>query len=376
MPPTQGVSEHSFRLLVEGVKDYSIYMLDPEGRVTTWNPGVERIKGYRREEFVGQHFSRFYPPEDVDKAYRALRMAESEGTFEEEGWRVRKDGSRFWAHVVLTAIRDERGNLVGFAKVTRDLTERRRAEAERIRLAQAQEAVRLRDEFLSIASHELKTPLQNVKLQLELFGRTIDKLEDPDAKAQLVQRMKSVDRQVSRLVTISSRLIQLSTVRTGQLPMRLENLLLEPAIRAQVEALSIELSRARCEVRLTLQPGLAAQLDAPMLDEILFQLLSNAIKFGEGRPIEISGREERELVAVSIVDHGIGIAREDLQRIFGKFERAVSSENYSGWGLGLFVARQLAEAMGGSIEASSTPGRGAMFTAKFKRGDSAAGETP
>src|SRR2546430_1467484 len=130
-------AEVSFRLLVESIKDYAIFMLDPEGRVTTWNRGAELIKGYRAKEIVGRHFSRFYPPEDIQarKPERALEAATTGGRFEDEGWRVRKDGSRFWANSVLTAVRDEQGTLTGFAKVTRDLTERRRAD-EALRAAE------------------------------------------------------------------------------------------------------------------------------------------------------------------------------------------------------------------------------------------------
>ncbi|HEY6462475.1 MAG TPA: PAS domain S-box protein, partial [Polyangiaceae bacterium] len=135
-------SEVGFRLLVESVRDYAIFMLDPNGVVATWNTGAERIKGYRAEEIIGQHFSRFYPPEDVraGKCEWELEGAERDGRFEDEGWRVRKDGSRFWANVVITALRDPAGKLVGFAKVTRDLTERRSAEQERVRLEAARAA--------------------------------------------------------------------------------------------------------------------------------------------------------------------------------------------------------------------------------------------
>jgi PAS domain S-box-containing protein len=130
-------SEELFRLLVAGVKDYAIFMLDPEGRVSTWNIGAERIKGYRSEEIVGQHFSRFYPPEDIQagKPDFELKEAASEGRFEDEGWRLRKDGSRFWANVIITALRDEDGHLLGFSKVTRDFTDRKRAE-EAVRLSE------------------------------------------------------------------------------------------------------------------------------------------------------------------------------------------------------------------------------------------------
>ncbi len=132
-------SEERFRLLIEGTQDYAIFMLDPEGRVASWNPGAERIKGYRPDEIVGQHFSRFYTKEAVDSGWPAheLDVARKQGRFEDEGWRVRKDGSRFWANVIITALHDDAGNLRGFSKITRDLTERRKAE-EALRQANAE----------------------------------------------------------------------------------------------------------------------------------------------------------------------------------------------------------------------------------------------
>src|SRR5947209_866047 len=138
--PRQG--EDHYRLLVEGVWDYAIFMLDPQGHVLTWNAGAERITGYKAQEIVGRHFSVFYPPEDVarDKAGHDLQVAAAEGRYEEDGWRVRKDGTRFWANVILTALRDPEGRFVGFAKVTRDLTERKAAEET---LRQSEERYRL-----------------------------------------------------------------------------------------------------------------------------------------------------------------------------------------------------------------------------------------
>ena len=365
--PSSATQEHLFRLLVEGVKDYAIFMLDSQGRVATWNPGAERTKGYRRDEIIGKHFSVFYPPEERERSHRSLRLAESEGKFEEEAWRVRKDGSRFWAHVVLTAIR-ENGQLVGFAKVTRDLTERRKAEQERIRLARSEEAIRLRDEFLAVAAHEFKTPLQNLKLQMELLGRLVASAPSELAE-QMWAKIDAFNRQVDRLQMLNTRLLDLSALRAGQLPLRLEPVELGPAIRSQVQAMSVEFRRARCDVRMSDDPGISAVVDRSMFAVVLHALLSNACKYGESRPIDISTGACDEKVSLTIVDHGIGIAVEDLERIFGKFERAVSAENYAGWGLGLFIARQLVEQMGGSIQVTSTRGRGSRFLVTLKRAD-------
>src|SRR3712207_2984606 len=163
-------SEERFRLLVEGVRDYAIFMLDPEGRVTTWNPGAQRIKGYHEEEIVGEHFSIFYTDEDVERGHPAdeLRLAAAEGSYREEGIRVRKDGSTFWANVLITALRDGEGNLRGFAKVTRDITERKKSEKELRRLNEVlEELVKERTAQLEATLAELRSSEERYRLLVE-----------------------------------------------------------------------------------------------------------------------------------------------------------------------------------------------------------------
>src|SRR3954470_1017329 len=201
-------SEQRVRLLVENVRDYALFMLDPEGRVASWNVGAERINGYAAREIIGAHLARFYPPEDVlaGKPDLELRVATETGRFEEEGWRIRKDGTRFWANAILTAIRDANGELRGFAKVVRDLSERRKADEERLRLVQAQEAVRLRDEFLSIAAHELRTPLTALLLQRQ----SMEKARPSRGSAPAL-------RSARRLAALVKMLLDVSRIATGRL---------------------------------------------------------------------------------------------------------------------------------------------------------------
>lgn len=153
------LGEDSFRLLVNSVKDYAIVMLDPSGHVVSWNEGAERIKGWRPDEIIGEHFSRFYPPDAVQRGFPAqeLKTAAKEGKFEDEGWRMRKDGSRFWANVIITALHDKDGTMRGFAKVTRDLTERRQAE-ERIQ-QQSREIMELSTPVMQVWQGVVAAPL-------------------------------------------------------------------------------------------------------------------------------------------------------------------------------------------------------------------------
>src|SRR4051812_2306357 len=201
-------SEQRVRLLIENIRDYALFMLDTEGRVASWNVGAERINGYSAKEILGSSLARFYPPEDVlaGKPDLEMRVVRETGRFEEEGWRIRKDGSRFWANAVLTAIRDTNGELRGFAKVVRDLTERRKAEEERLHLVQAQEAVRLRDEFLSIAAHELRTPLTALLLQLQSMEKAKPGRGSPPAL-----------RSARRLASLVEMLLDVSRIATGRL---------------------------------------------------------------------------------------------------------------------------------------------------------------
>jgi PAS domain S-box-containing protein len=165
-----------YRLLVESVKDYAIFALDPDGNVLSWNEGARRLKGYEPHEIIGRHFSAFYSAEEktAGKPQRELVVAAEEGRIEDEGWRIRKDGTRFWANVVITALRDETGTLVGFAKVTRDLTERRAAEQRAINdarcLAEAEVANQAKIQFLAAMSHELRTPLNAIAGYADLIG--------------------------------------------------------------------------------------------------------------------------------------------------------------------------------------------------------------
>jgi PAS domain S-box-containing protein len=355
-------SEERLRSMIASVKDYAIYMLDPAGQVTSWNPGAELIKGYRADEIIGQHFSRFFTAEDVEKGRpaRELEIARTQGRFEEEGWRVRKDGTRFWANVVVTPIGDASNGPVGFVKITRDLTERRQAEDERVRLAQAREAVRLRDEFLSIASHELKTPL--TALQLQLRSIRVQVGTGGNGLAGRVERAMRVGERMARLVET---LLDVSRIATGQLTLTFESFNLVEVAREIIERLRESAAQAECTVSLDAHGSVEGQWDRLRVEQILTNLLSNAIKYAPGTPIEVSVTQLEDTAVLEVRDKGGGIAAEELSRIFERFERANPTPDEGGMGLGLYVAREIVEAHGGTIGAHNLPGGGAGFTVRL-----------
>lgn len=195
-----------FRLLVESVLDYAIFALTPDGTILTWNEGAQRIKGYEARDIIGRHFSMFYPEEDLkwDKPGMELRVAREEGRFEDEGWRKRKDGSLFWANVIITAVRDNAGTLVGFAKVTRDLSERRaaheRAIADARRIAAIEASSKAKTDFLAAMSHELRTPLNAIGGYAELLEMGVGGASLSPQQADYLHRVRAAQQHLLALI--------------------------------------------------------------------------------------------------------------------------------------------------------------------------------
>jgi PAS domain S-box-containing protein len=349
------------RILVEQVKDYAIFMLDARGRVRTWNGGAERIKGYRADEVIGRHFSIFYPEEDVraGKPERELAIAAAEGRIEDEGLRVRKDGSTFWASVVITALRGPGGELRGFAKVTRDITDRLRAERERLRAARLEEGTRARDEFLGIASHEFKTPITTLQLATELLLRASEREDGPLSKVQ--RRLRTMHRQTKRLGQLVQALIDVTQIAAGRLALHPEPVDLAIVVRETMVRWREALDRAECRLELHLPEHVTGFWDRARLEQVIDNLVANAVKFGPGQPVEVDVTAEDDSVRLAVRDHGIGIAPEDQRRLFERFERAVPTTHYGGFGLGLWIVRNIVQAHGGEIRVSSQPGRGSRF---------------
>ena len=541
-------SEHRLKLLIDSIREYAVFMLDPNGHIATWSPGAERIKQYRAEEIIGRHFSAFYPDEDIrsGKPQMELRVASSEGRFEDEGWRVRKDGSRFWASVVISAVRDANGALVGFSKVTRDLTDRKRAEEERVRLAvaeasqerlqflaeasavlfssldyeatldslgkllvpkhadwcsvqlldergqvqlvtvrhvdpekmdlarelqrrwpvdpksdvgvpkvlrtgqaelyeavtddvlaaasvdeeqlriarelrlrsgllvpivgrhetigvlglvaaesnrryrpddvalfeelgrragtaienarlyrQTENAVRLRDDFLSIASHELKTPLTSMQLQVSGIRRSVSRPDSLNIE-KLARRVDVIDQQLDRLTALIGGLLDVSRTTAGRLQLEIGDVDLRSTVHDAIARLRTELENAGCAISVDVDEGIVGRWDKMRLDQVITNFVTNAIKYGAGKPIDVRGRRSQRGTAIlTVADRGIGIASDDQSRIFDRFERAVSVQNYGGLGLGLWIIKEFVSAMGGAVSVESRPGEGATFTAEL-----------
>jgi len=363
-------TEESFRLMVESVTDYAIVMLDPEGRVVSWNSGAQRIKGYSAEEIVGQHFSRFYPLEDIERGapQRDLDIVTAMGRFEDEGWRVRKNGSTFWANVVYTAIRDQSGNLRGYAKLTRDLTERKRldqvlqeknAELESAKSA-AEKANRAKSDFLSSMSHELRTPLNAILG----FAQLLEAGSPPPTDAQKI-RLHQIIKAGWYLLELINEILDLALIESGKLSLSREPVaLIDVIIECQA---MIEPQAQQRNIKLTFIPfdeTWFASADRTRVKQVLINLLSNAIKYNrEHGTVEVKCIESTpERLRISVKDTGEGLAPEKLAQLFQPFNRlGQESSGEEGTGIGLVVTKQLVELMGGAIGVESTVGVGSEF---------------
>jgi PAS domain S-box-containing protein len=352
-------SEERFRLLVQSVKDYAIFLLDPAGHVATWNAGAARIEGYSADDVLGRHVSMFYDP-DTASAWRGeLATALDYGRFEGEGWCVRRDCTRFWANVVITPVFAGDSRHVGFVQITRDLTEQRKLEAERLRVAHYEEGLRLRDEFLSIAAHELRTPLTALELQLETLRPLVD--DDPKVTAKL----RRVSRNADRLRDLIDTLLDVARISTGRLTLAPAEVELATIVREVVDQLHEPAAKAGCAIEVHCEAGLAGTWDRLRVGQVLSNILTNAFKYARHSAIEIGGTREADCAKLTVRDHGPGIPPGMLDAIFERFERAAPGRHYGGMGLGLYVAREIVLAHGGTIEATQPLGGGACFVVRL-----------
>jgi len=370
-------SEERFRLLVEGVSDYAIFMLDPNGYVMTWNVGAERIKGYKSHEIIGQHFSKFYPLDAVEGGWpqHELQVAAETGRFVDEGWRIRKDGTKFWANVTITSLRDEGGRLRGFAKLTRDLSERYRTEAreadesqrddlleaERSARMAAQRAAHMKDEFLATLSHELRTPLSAILGWTQILRKQgIPKPEDFHRAMEIIERNTRAQTQ------LIDDLLDLSRVMSGRIRLDVQQIAIIDVVREAVESAepTAQTKAVRLESILDPRGGMVSG-DPARLQQVFWNLLSNAIKFTpKGGKVQVLLQRINSHMEFSVSDNGIGIPAGFLPHVFDRFSQNDSSttRSYGGLGLGLAISKQLVELHGGTLEAKSPgEGQGATF---------------
>jgi PAS domain S-box-containing protein len=367
---SEGVEERELlQLMVQAVKDYGIFRLDPNGNVSSWNDGARRIKGYEEAEILGRHFSTFYPPEAIETGWpeHELRVAGEVGRFEDEGWRVRKDGSRFWANVVITAIFHADGRLLGFTKVTRDLTERREHEEQlrqaKLRLDRANreltEKNRHLEEFARVASHDLQEPIRRVRSFTDLLVEEMGESLSEDA-TMYVERMRS---SLDRMSTLVRNLLRYAH-----------------SMKEDHDFERVDLNKVIDDVLSDLQPRIDAtggsvdreslpsvDGDPTLLRQLFMNLIGNALKFH--RPdtppvvtIQSETSWEDNRVRIRVVDNGIGFSDSEAASLFKPFLRLHSSSAYEGTGLGLAICQRIVELHRGSIDAMSNTNSGSVFT--------------
>lgn len=361
--------DEAFRILVQAVKDYAIFLLDTRGNVATWNQGAELLKGYRRDEIVGKHFSVFYGEEDLraGKPERKLETCLREGRIEDQGWRYRKDGTRFWASVVITAVY-RNGVHVGFGKVTRDLTEWKQAELRLI--AAYEESTKLKNDFLANMSHEIRTPMHGMLSACSL-------LLDMPLSAEQRETAGIIEESGNVLREVINDILDYSKLASGGFSIKSDNI-----------AVSEILSSVSRSVQTTLHPGVTidlalspdlpqtAQGDPLRLRQVVQNIVGNAAKFTEKGAITMRAFLEAEdedsyTVRTEVSDTGPGVSGEDAENLFQPFTQVDTTimKRYKGTGLGLSIAKSLTELMGGKIGfRPNDEGTGSVFWFSTKLG--------
>ena len=361
----QDERDERYELLVRGIEsieDYAIFILDSKGIIQNWNHGARRIKGYFPHEVIGRHFSIFHPTEEQKKfipQYK-LQIAADHGRFEEEGWRVRKDGEKFWASVTITALKSSAGNIVGFTKVTRDLTQQKNNE-DKIRKQEEkfidlEGSIRMRDEFISVASHELRTPLTRILLRLQMMKRNGEGMTE-----KILKGLNECEEASKDLIGLMENLVDVTRLRLGKLEIKRTKTNITKSIIDVISKYKDDIRLAGNHLSFNHNGDIIGYWDQARLEQLFSNLLSNAIKYGQGNPIRMELKAEEDFILFSISDEGPGIPYHLQPKVFERFERAHDSRKISGLGLGLYVVKQIVDAHKGEISLESKPGHGATF---------------
>jgi PAS domain S-box-containing protein len=350
-----------------------VWILDAEGRTVLVNQKMADILGVTMAELIGQP-----PLVYVDEADRGMVLRHLEerrlGKWESYELRLRhRDGRVLWAINAASPIFDADGRVVGGLGMFTDITERKRIEQERDRLLveerqareAAEDAVRLRDEFLSVASHELRTPLTALQFAVQRFRLFLAKHPHLGLPEGLMNTTGTIERQVQRLTRLAGMLLDVSRTRTGRIELTVQPVDLAAIVREVADDLREEMAREHTPLTLQLPASLTGCWDRSRLEQVVINLFTNAMKFGAGKPLAVRLEAAGPVARLIVSDQGIGIAPEQQARIFERYGRAVSARHYGGLGLGLYIVHQIVEAHGGTIRVTSTPGAGSTFTVEL-----------
>ncbi|NEM97089.1 sensor histidine kinase [Pontibacter burrus] len=354
-------SQELYRLIIEGIKDYAIFMLDTQGNIVTWNLGAERIKGYKADEIIGKHFSTFYTQDALDSDFPQyeLTQAKLKGRFEDEGWRVRKDGTRIWANVVITAVYDRSGHHIGFAKVTRDLSERRKNEELMFKNRELQRINTDLDNFIYTASHDLKSPVINLEGLVEVLKDDLG----PNQHIAVLDRISNSITRLKSVIDDLSDIVRLQSGVTGREPVIIHELIDEI-----LENLSEQIQKSNAQISVDLDEYTLEHYSRKNLRSVLYNLMSNALKYAapDRRPeIKITaGMAEPGLLKLSIADNGLGLTATQKSKIFTMYKRMHT--HVEGSGLGLYIVKRILENNGDRIEVESEVDKGTTFNIFFR----------
>ncbi len=361
-------SEERFRTLADNMSQLA-WMADESGSIFWYNRRWYEFTGTTLEQMKGWGWRRVHDPKELPRVEARFRAAIASGEPWEDTFPLRRhDGQLRWHLSRAMPARDSRGRVVRWFGTNTDI------EQQRQQAAALQSAVEVRDVFLGVAAHELKTPLTSLGLRLAHLRQSLEGEASPDARERALRSLDVAQSQAQRLMTLVHTLLDVTRLQADEVTLTREDLEVSRLVEDTVEKVRAHAERAGSPLRVELEEGLWVHADAVRLRQVLMNLLSNAMKFGAGRPIAVSTRAHEGSALVTVSDEGIGMDEETRRRLFTRFERGVSDRHYGGLGLGLFVSRQWVEAMGGHILVESEPGRGSTFTVSLPQSTGARSE--